>query len=278
MKDKTNSWISGLAALVLAGASLFAGNSALAQAGMIYVKTELPRKTMVAGDGRTHRVNVEVDSTGVPTKKIRDADWKFWYNEAHFDFVDARKPSETNPSDNPNDFFYDFFMDPSWNFVDNTPVGGFLDANARRTDNSQEGSLDRIGNLAYLEFTTKSDISDTSIFFVYGEIFSDTTGSLYGTSYGNGVVTNDEYTILSPSELSQCDIIGNPGDPRDTHPELPDGDVDLHDYTAFAQEMTGPVIPRVGSEFDFNGEERVDLKDFAILQTAFSGDDIPATN
>ena len=158
--------------------------------------------------------------------------------------------------------------------------GGVLDANRRRTDNPQDGALERVGDLAYLAFATKPDVSDMGYFFVYGEGFSDTSGSLYGTMYGNGVRHDDTYIIIPPSQLSPCDLVGNPGDPGDTHPDLPDGDVDLYDYTLFVPCMSGPNVPydpNTCEDCDFDGDGDVDLSDCALLIASFAGDDIPAT-
>jgi hypothetical protein len=52
-----------------------------------------------------------------------------------------------------------------------------------------------------------------------------------------------------------------------------DGDVDLADYGAWSGCLSGPAaVPGVGcTTADFNDDDRVDLRDFAVEQAAFTG-------
>lgn len=260
--------VRGVGKVAVLGTALYNAGSALAQT--VYVGTELPRKTMVAGDGRTHTVEVYVDNTENEPEGVSGTTWEVRLNPSHFENVFVSVPD--NPSSTEGDFWKDISL--LFNTLDpDAGEDGWLRPNARGPRDTGQPYAHGKGFLEEILFTVKPDISKTWSIYTQGWAVYDESNNPYPV-----FIDSDTYRILSPSELSPCDLVGNPGDPRDTHPELPDGDVDLHDYVVFAQEMTGPVIPRVGSEFDFNGDGYVDLRDYAIFQTAFSGDDVPATN
>ena len=101
MREKNkNSWRSGLVALALGGASLFAGNfvNTDVEPGKMYIKSELPRKTLVSGSERIYKMNVVADSTGIPLVKINSCVWKVSNNLSYVRNLTSQKPSETNPS------------------------------------------------------------------------------------------------------------------------------------------------------------------------------------
>jgi len=57
-------------------------------------------------------------------------------------------------------------------------------------------------------------------------------------------------------------------------PEVPYDDLALLDHAAFIRCMTGPMSDSAGPGcicYDYNGNGRIDLKDWALLATGFGG-------
>jgi hypothetical protein len=80
------------------------------------------------------------------------------------------------------------------------------------------------------------------------------------------VTVSSEGTIITANRLDQIVLI--PGD-YDA-----DADVDLADYVEFPDCVTGPAVGGLGlgcEVFDFDDNDRVDLRDFAAFQVAFTG-------
>src|SRR3989344_4092832 len=202
---------------VLSGLALIVLNN-WTSAQTIKVKTELPQNRLVADGTTIYKLDINVDSTEFPDKKINSTNWDV-YLPPFFSFVNASLPSI-------NDFFDGFSMDPAWNFVDSTPSsaygGNLLDMNTRNTLPVNNGPLNRIGNLENIYFTVNinapigsnnpNPIPNHDIynnFFVEGVNFSDTTGTLYKKSNQNlthyPFIPTQSFTICADV---QADVTG----------------------------------------------------------------------
>ncbi len=111
--------------IALGLASFFTGS---ALAGTVYVGTELPRKTMVAGDGRIHKVRVYVDNSENEPVGISGTNWGVQVNPLRFGNVSVSVPD--NPSLTEGDLWKDILL--MNNVIDTTPDEmGYLGPNAR---------------------------------------------------------------------------------------------------------------------------------------------------
>lgn len=213
----------------------------------VIIRTEWPETELVA-DGQTeYQLNVRASTTEIPGMGFSAAEWDVADIPTYFTITGAVLPSPDNPSTNPDDFFFDYYMDPAWNRVDGTVSGGELDDNVRLVNNVREGPSDVDDKLLGIyTFTVNIDAPPGEGSFDLNDVaFMDTDLREYNTpDGGSGVrVLNDTYNIVAPRNHPRYEFeaflscVSGPNSPYD--PECDafdfdvDGDVDFHDFGAW---------------------------------------------
>ena len=252
--------------LTTIGAILYSAD-ANAQTPTVKIKTE-PQQTAVVADGRTvYQMNVTADLTAFPTKKFVAGEWDVIVPYS-IQITGASLPSPDNPSTNPADLFFDFYMDEEYNRVDGTPDGNNkLTDNVRYVSWARDGPSNRVGDLGWYYFTVpRGTPVGVRSFGLVGVFLYDTTGARYTIADHNLTPSNTPFTVYH-----QCDY--------DV-----DGDVDLSDFATFQSCFNGPNRPAAqpGStptepcyQPDSDGDGDVDLSDFGAFQSSFNGPNRP---
>jgi len=272
---------------VVLGTVLYATNFASGdvEQGKMYIKSELPRKTLVSGSERVYNMNVIADNSGIPYG-ISTTKWKVINTMDYVQNLTSQRPGEHPTSTNPNDFWYNIALkspESMYNTID--PDGNDTEfwPNARGPPASLGDSASGRGELQNVFFKTKSgiDVGGDTLENRFRVSFVDITDiniNHYKLSNDNLTIETDRYTILN--SLSPFDRVGNPDDINDNRPDLPDGDVDNHDYEVFKSCISGPSVPHNGSSdclaMDIDADGDVDQRDFGKFQRCLSGDDVPA--
>lgn len=119
-------------------------------------------------------------------------------------FQNSWLPDPTyNPSQEQTDFFYDFFMNPSFNQADDTLSSGgpagwsqILSGNVRVVQNQEGPSNVSDGKMWQYSFTINSDapIGISSNFLMAGVELGDTNSNPYKLSMGNLQIENNQFT------------------------------------------------------------------------------------
>lgn len=192
-----------------------------ADAGIMKIETYPVQSTWKADGTTIYEVQVRADSTDIPTKKIRSAEWDFTVPselESYLTFVGSSKPSTANPSTNPNDAFYNLSMNSSFNRVDSIISSGELDDNARLTNPSTNGfqNIDfEHGILGSYFFTLATNTPKGDYNFGLHSIYfydTDSVGyvSLDGGNYSKINVNNQSFQITpEPATLAFLAIGGS---------------------------------------------------------------------
>ncbi len=267
--------------LAFIGAGAVLSDYANGQQQVVRAGTELPRKTFVAGSDRVYRMNTFLDASTLPDGKgVSGSEWMVNVHPSVFNSAYALRP------DNPSEKEGDFWKDQPLVLANVTPIPnettGDFSSNKRGTGSPSVSVYGRSGFLAEYLFKTNANPSIFSgTFYNNSWKITDSVGKLYTTNPSSNYFvqsSNDTYTIVK--DLNRFDRVGNPGDPVDSRPDLPDGDVDQHDMNAFMACSSGPAIPLTsGCEWaDADSDGDVDQTDFGFIQRSLSGDDVPASS
>jgi len=263
--------LNGLGKIVGLGLGV-AGVARDSSADMI-MKT-VPEQDVVVADGETeYLINVVGDTTGEPTKEVRYSTWQVYF-PAEVSFTGRAELPDTknNPSEEEEDFFYDYLMNSDHNSVNNVAVSSGISAwpevikyNERLVYspggpfNIEEKALGKYW------FTVNEGASGEGFIFATGASkFTVVDGTQY--VYGSGLqVENQPFTIVVPHS---ADFTG-PNEKRD-------GRVNSYDIDAFAENARGPAIPlEAGKEkYDLDDDGDADQADFGLLQRCLSGEEL----
>jgi len=263
--------INGLGKLVLAGMAL-AGLARNASSDAI-IRT-VPEQDVMVADGVTeYRMDVVGNTTGEPTKEIRYAIWQVYIPDK-VTFTRAELPDPVNnPSQNPEDFFFNWLMDPPYNYVDNTPEpSGYsgwskiLKQNERARAPPYDGGPSNVDDkvLGKYWFTVNLGESGDANFLIGAPKFTATDGTQYTPS--NGLqVDNRTFNIVAPSWADRT----GPNGKRD-------GRVNSYDVAEFRACSSGSMVPySTGCDWaDRDGDGDVDQSDFGVFQRCYSGDSV----
>jgi len=140
----------------------------------INIWTSVPAE--VVADGQTeYRMDVYADTTepDIANTQIESAEWDVIVPEG-IDITGAELPDTNNPSQNPNDFYYNFFMFAPYNAVDSTMDSKRkLTFNVRMVDKN-EGPTSKTGILGSYYFTVNEGETGTKNFELDRVCFGDT--------------------------------------------------------------------------------------------------------
>lgn len=180
---------------VLSGLLGVIGN---ANAEFIGIKTQ-PEQYQWIADGLTeYRMDVRADSTDIPAKIIRSAEWDVVV-PSYFIVTKASLPDVNNPSQNINDFFYNVLMNSGFNRVDSTISGDELNDNARlRSSGGAVNKNYEQGLLGSYWFTVNTDAPLGQTSFGLNDVyFYDTDSEKYSSYNGKVQVSNEAFEIVS---------------------------------------------------------------------------------
>jgi len=161
-------------------------------------------------------------------------------------------------------------MNLSYNYVDNTPVSGGsvgwtkkLDDNTRIVQNEEGPSNVDDKVLGHYWFTANVGESGETYFYCSGIKFTATDGTEYRRTNHNLVEENQTFNIVAPCWADRTGSLGKR-----------DGRVNSYDLDEFKACFSGPTVPHSeGCEWaNRDGDNDVDLSDFAKFQRCFSGE------
>jgi len=177
----------------------------------------VPAETEWVADGETeYRLDVYGDTTApdVCDKQINSAEWDVKFPTGLFDYLTitrAELPDPVNnPSQNPRDFFYGFYMDPGWNFVASHPLypgeifihhGDEL-GNCRGVDAREGPTNVSNGLLGSYWFVVSQDAPLGEHNFTLNNIrFNDVDYVTYPRFPDDIIMENIPFTIVAPPSL-----------------------------------------------------------------------------
>ncbi len=237
-------------------------------------------------------VNVDHGGPGVATSWNMDANpYNEWYKAAAFD-PDAPDDVRPGPGDDeevqPDHWVFGFGADTitaadanlgdhgyPWPFHETTPVGFYngihtlFDGTPTVDTRNRYGLYDMCGNVAEW-------INDTALEYPWDSTYRGTRGGRWSTSDAK-YTTNSVRTITVARYYAENNLGFRLARSFGYGDFNGDSLVDVHDYVFFAEAITGPdtaVEPGAGYEAcDADGDNHVDLDDFARLQRLMSGSD-----
>ncbi len=154
-------------------------------------------------------VDVYFDVTGEPSEQFWSTEWELAlpsgiYNQ--MTLTQAILPDTNNPSQNPDDFFYDLLMDPFENYVDSTVDSGLLTDNVRVTDFLEDGAQNVYGLGGSYAFTIDSSVTGTYNFTLGAVTFESFTGT-WDVNNENLSTQDNSFTIVpEPSTFYELAI------------------------------------------------------------------------
>ena len=198
---KTIATLAGLE--LLAGAVLADGSTP----GKVEMRTYLPQTKLVAG--QTYNMEIRADTTGVPTEKFNNFQWRVNSNP-NINPLGATYPSTNNPPENPGDIFYGFDLDTGW-----IPPAEWNVPQTRITYDANDGPSNREGLLATYTFRVPEGTPiGTPISVNFNSAYAyAVSGNVYAVSNENLNRVFDTATVVSGGvgDLN-CDGLVNNGD------------------------------------------------------------------
>jgi len=222
----------------------------------INIWTSVPAE--VVADGQTeYRMDVYADTTepDIANTQIESAEWDVIVPEG-IDITGAELPDTNNPSQNPNDFFYNFFMFAPYNAVDSTMDSKRkLRFNVRIVD-KREGPTNRIGILGSYYFTVNEGETGTKKFELNEVGFSD-------TDYNSYDYYKDYPAIWGVQAYNQPFTIKRPALEGDVN-----GDciVNILDLIYARNRLGADVESGDNSKADMNSDGRVNILDLIYIR------------